>query len=235
MRIQRITATQIIIVDFDEIPLTLLAHGPNLEALAKLHGFRGAEVLTERESNKIRVFCHNGVFEHGDHESPVERLELQDRKIQFKMHSSSSEADAFFESLVAFLSSLAPATHESYLRPMVKSEESEIVCHLAVPIETLYSPTYFDFMTSVSTEMAGSEIATAHVKPGGFTFIVDFVLKDRRLEDQRITLSRKEIRLEPRKGHSPADQVYYSKAPFDTDTHIRLLEMLEKEMAHATE
>lgn len=235
MRTRSMSVTQIVIVHFGEIPLAKLAHDPNLASFLELYSFQGREVR-RGPSNKISsIFCHNGIFGHGDQDYVVERVELEERRILFKVEGSSQEADAFYESLVSFLSSLSGAADEEYLHPLVKSEESEIVSYLDFSIEGLIAPAFLRFITSAATEMAGSEIASAHVKPGGLTFHVDFVLKDGRLEDQRITLSRKEIRLEPRKGHSLADQVYYSKAPFDTDTHIRLLEMLEKEMAQATE
>ena len=46
-------------------------------------------------------------------------------------------------------------------------------------------------------------------------------------KDYRITLSRKEFLIGPRDGTALDEQIFVSKAPVDTDTHLVLLDELE--------
>lgn len=233
MEIQKQCVTQIIIVDYDEIPLEKLIHSPNLETLAKSYDFKGTQIGTDPAGNIVQVQYRHGLFKEDVGEFTIDRLEVQERKMLFKLDASSQEADRFYASLVGFLADLAGAGEESYLQPLVKSEESEIIVRLGFPIERLYAPVYLRFIESVAGDMTRREMADGAISPAGLLFRLDYMPRDNSLGAQRITLSSKELRLEPRKGRPVTDQIYYSKAPLDTDTHIKLLEELEKTIVQA--
>jgi hypothetical protein len=227
MNIDSLKITQIILVRFDEIPLNKLIHRPNLERLAKFFKFNNAEATQVNAENAAILYQH-GVHRNDSGEHIISRLVLENRRILLEMDGTSKDADAFFASLTSFLADLAGRTEGKYLQPIVKSEESEIIARLEFPIEKLISPTYLHFVESIVASEASSDIAEATVKPASLAFNVEYLVKDSSLSDYRISLSQKEFTVEPRRGYPLADQMYYSKAPFDTNTHIELLEELEK-------
>jgi len=227
MNVHTLKTTRVVLVRFDEIPLNKLIHRPNLEQLAKFFRFNAADTM-QNEAGRAVILCRHGIHKGDSGECTVNRLILEERKIIFEIDGSSDDADTFYAGLVSFLAGLAERTEKGYLQPIVVSDESEIVAHLEFSIESLFSPTYLQFVRSVVASEASSDVAEVIVKPASLAFNVEYLVKDNSLTDYRISLSRKDFTVEARKGFPLTDQMYYSKAPFDTNTHIKLLKELER-------
>ena len=95
-------------------------------------------------------------------------------------------------------------------------------------MKKLVAPACLELFETMAAREASSEVAGAEVRPVSLQFEVRYLVSDKSLSEQRINLVPKELSVGPRKGTTLADQVYYSKAPFDTDTHVKLLEELER-------
>jgi hypothetical protein len=156
---------------------------------------------------------------------------VEDRKFSIKIDGSSEDANEFFKSLTAVLAELAQTDKPDYLEPVLIAEESEIIAHLDFAADSLVSPSYLGFINSAVNDEANSETAEADIKLSSFTFRLEFTPRDKSLKERRITLSPKEFVVQPRIGTPLTDQIYYSKAPFRTNTHIALLEELEKRLS----
>lgn len=233
MKIHRTSTIRIALVRFDEVPLAKLINRRYLERLKARYAFNGVE-LTVGDAGNAQVSAGQGIFKVGEDEYPIERLDIQERKIVFKIIGSSEDADTFYDSLVAFLADIADSTDDTYLQPVVTSDESEIIVQLDFPADVLYAPAYLEFIRSEVSSRASSDVAKASVRPASLTFNVEYSVTDESLNDYRITFVRKDFTVEPRRGYPLADQMYYSKAPFDTATHIDALDKLEKLMSSPT-
>lgn len=231
MKIKRLTATQIVIVQHDEVPLRRLIHKPILQVLTELFNFRTSNVAMDPLGQISGVHLQHGLFESDSAMYTIGRLDIEERRFLFAVDGPTREANAFYTRLVEHLTTLAPVISDDFLRPLLRSHESEIIAHLEFPVQGLLSPEYYQFVKLDGTSILATDNARASLKPAGVAFHVDYIPKDDSLGDQRITLSRKEIRLELRKGHPIQDQVYYSKAPLDTDSHIKMLEKLEETLS----
>jgi hypothetical protein len=229
MNIKLTKTTEVVLVPFDEIPMGNLLPQQQLEQCVRFFGFRNTEI-TKAAGQTAIVFEH-GVFDIESHSRAIEKLEISERKIVFTVEGTSEDADEVLTELEAFLLDLSDAEGEQLLHPILKSYESEIVAQLGFSIEDLFSPTYLDFVRTAVEQEASSDIATATVRPAALQFRVDYLLRDESIPEQRISLSPKVFSVEPRKGSLLADRTYYSKAPFDTDTHLRLLKELETRFA----
>lgn len=231
MNIHGLKITQILLVRFDEIPLAKLVNRRYLERLKSLFEFSNIDIVQDAEN--IIILCRHGIHEDNGDEIPVVRLELQQRKIVYELEAPSERADPFFQHLAEFLADVAGRTDDEYLRPIVKSEESEIIAQLDFSIESLLSPAFFQFVQSEVVDKAASDMADVSISPTSLKFLVEYFPKDESLAEYRIGLSRKEFTVEPRVGYPLAEQIYYSKAPIDTNSHIELLEELEKRFSQS--
>jgi hypothetical protein len=230
MKILNQKAGQVILVNFDEVPITKLAHRSNAEKLANLLQFEATETIRDNAGNFLAVGFRNGLFKTEENECVVSRLVIEERKFVFEVDGTTADADAFFIALSDILANIADKSRvveDTFLQPLITANETEIVAHLKVPFEKLFGPSYLRFVKSMVVDKASTEIADARVIPTTTAFSVDYLVKDHSLNDRRINLSRKELVIGARKGHPLEEQIYFSKAPFDTETHIQLLEDLE--------
>lgn len=224
MNAQKTTITQVILVPFDEISLDKLIPQQRLEPLVRLFGFRNAEI-SKPGTDQASVTLEHGIYDNDTGSHAVKRLEISERKIVFSLEGTSQDAERFFGELEKFLMDLSDT--DDHLNPILKSQESEIITKLDFSIEDLFSPAYLDFVRTTVKRETSLDVAKASVHPVQLKFRVDYLLQDEAIQEQGIGLASKEFSVEPRKGTLLADRIFYSKAPLDTDAHVRLLEELE--------
>ena len=229
MNIQRTKTTQVIIVPFDAFSLNTLIPQQRLEPLVRLFGFGNVSINAGDRDQPSITFEH-GSFDHDTGSYAINRLEIGERKIVFTLEGPSEVADEFFEQLEDFLLGLEDG--DAQLNVALRSEESEIVAELGFSVEDLFSTGYLDFVKNTVQRQVDLDIAKATVRPAAIRFRVDYLLQDQAIQEQAITLATKEFIVEPRKGSLLADRIFYSKAPLDTDAHVRLLEELEATLSH---
>jgi len=220
--------TQIILVHFKEIPLLRLSHRKTLERFSKKFEFNSVDVVQDPNENVVAVQCRNGIYKDLDgNEISIQRLTIEERKILYMILGTSEQADHFYNQLTKYLFQLSTTKVDSFMKPIIKSEESEITCQLDFSAERLFPQRLVSFVNDNLPKEAESEYANALIQPWGISFQMDFRAKDNSLNDYRISLARKEFVLSPEVGYGLTEKVFYSKAPFDTFTHIKLLSKLE--------
>jgi len=220
--------TQIYLVHFKQIPLIALGNKEKIEKFKQLFKFNNVEVLQNQNGEIIAIRCNNGIYESLSGQLVIDNLQFEDRKIQFLIQGSSDDGYELFEELIMFLKELSRTKSDDFMQPIIKSEVSEIIAKLNFPMTRILNQKYVAFINSVVTESASSEMAIPHISTGTVNTIVDYVPEDSSLSDFRVFYSRKEFTISPERGYPINDQIYYSKAPFDTKSHIKALEELEK-------
>lgn len=216
---------QVLLLKFDEIQLSRLTSRGTVAQLSAL--FELGEIQVNAAENPPVINAINGVFrdEFGDH--VINRLAIEERRILIDLQGSTRDADQVFAKLKTFLTNIAGRADENFLIPIIKSEESEIITKLDFPPEKLIAPELFRFLQDAATPAFGSDIAQAVITYAPIPFPIHFKTTSTLLDDYRISLSRKEFIIGPRPGYPLTEQIYYSKAPTSTDTHIELLLDLE--------
>lgn len=224
--------TYVVLVHFNELPMQKLAANQNVEKFSKAFGFRQAEVRQDNTRNLVGFLFRSGLFNSSDGgQVAIKRLELEDRKLIIEMEGNSDQAAEFYSYLVSNFADLAERTHENFLEPILVAFESEIIAHLFFPVTNLLSQDYLQFIQTEAVEKIGSEYGNVRIIPATIAFDVDVLVKDTYLSDHRIALTRKEFSVQPAVGHPIEEQIYISKAPVDTQTHVKLLEHLEAAMS----
>jgi hypothetical protein len=231
MEIINTSISQVILTRFDEIPLDKLVQSKHLEGFKNLFHFREANVGQNPEG-AIIIIAEHGMYVRNGEEVPIRTIILEERRLQLiGVEAGSAIAYEIVESMKGFLAELAEVPLTGFLDPIVVAEDSELIARLDFPYSSLISPALMDFIEQDAVEATTLNIADADYKFAQLAFNVEYFVTDKKLSDYRISLSRKEFRLEPRKGYPLSDQVYYCKAPLATDNHIELITALENRLS----
>jgi hypothetical protein len=231
MNILKTKITQIVLVHDDDIPFLKLTHQENLDSLLKRYRFNSVEHGQDQTGKIVAVVCSNGIYAPNGEEIAIEKLNIENRKFILVMEGNSVDAGNFYEDIANFLISLGTGKTSEFLTPLLVSNESEIVAHLNFSVRELLPQKLQGFVFESMAKEAGSEFACATVKIQNIEFVVDYIPNSSVLTDYRITLSRKELIIRPARSYPLEEQIYYLKAPLDTESHMRFIEELEKVMS----
>lgn len=229
MDIKDQSITQIILVKHDQIPINRLRHSTNLEVLSNMFNFTRADGGEAPGGRKL-VLLEEGIFERDD-ESPrlsIDRLLIEDRKIQIQMEGTSGDSQLVFAELKSLFGNLKDLVENEYLQPVVMTFESTITARLEIPFAKLLSAQLVSFVSGKLTDLTSDELAETRIALSNLSFDIDYQPRGEELGKHRITLSRKKFVVEPRAGYPPEEQVYVSQAPLDSKSHLELLSELER-------
>lgn len=224
--------TYIVLVHHYEIPILKLASGKNLQKFATSFNFQQADAVQDGNTGNVgAILFRFGVFRSSDGKDiTINRLNIEIRKILFEIDASSQYAEEIYREVKSLLADYADTDKEDFLEPIVIADESQLIVKLNFSIDRLIAPKYLGFVQKFLPDLARSEYADAKITPSKVEFTIEYDEKNRHLRDRRITLSRKEFSVQPAIGYLLDEQIYFSKAPFDTYAHIQLLSDLEEAM-----
>lgn len=225
MKTIRINSLLITLVEFDKIPFYKLLHASNAGELQNTYNFSNIEMKNNAQNQPVIVFLL-GTFNNRNREILVKRLEIDERKIIIDVEGETTDAKDFFDSVTDCFAKIS-GEENFKLKTVVQSKESEIVSRLNFSASKLVEPRLLKFVKNKVSKAASQPQGDAIADFLTISFRIDYLLTDEKLKDYRIALSRKEFLIAPRDGTPLDEQIFVSKAPVDTDTHLKLLEELE--------
>lgn len=232
MKLRSVRVVQVLVFRSDQIPLQRLIARSNLEELGSRFSFSNTQLAQQIDAGTRAVVLEGGSFESDLKRIAIPRLVIDDRRILVAVEGSSNDAKLLYFPIVEFLAKLDGVGVEQFDEPVIRSEESEVVAELDFSFDMLVAPGFWKFMTTEVAKTATTRFAGATLMPAHLSFYVEYQSLDDTLEKYQIILTRKEFTLEPRSGVPIQDQVYYSKAPFDTETHVKVLSEIEANLSH---
>jgi hypothetical protein len=228
MEIITTNITQIYIFNFDDLPFRKLQNPKYQEIMKKLFSFGELNITQDNNANIAALNYFNGIYNEDENEVSILRLNIEERKIVFQIEGNSTIADKFFSELqIVFNDVAGKKQKKGYIVPVWKSEESEIIAKMDFNINDLFVNEFNKFMEVDVVPKANLDQASAYFRPELILFSIGYIQKDKKLEENRITLVRKEFAIGVQRGRELHERIYFSKAPFDTKTHKSLLEKLE--------
>jgi len=226
MDVRRTVSHLVQIFRFDEVPIWRAAQQTAVNALTQLLGLQQIGVGPD-ETGRPQVLGQIGQFQVANGELiPVLKLALEDRRILLSVEGTTDQAHEVLRVLARYLAELGGHVDDDFPQPLVTSYETEFISRLGFQAERLVSPVLLEFVNDDVAQIAGSPLAQAVPALSEVKFIINYQ-PDPTLEDYRVSFSRKEFVIGPRAGYPVADQMYTSKAPIDSDAHIRILKKLE--------
>lgn len=228
MEIKQIFTTSIRLVRLGENPFFKLLNKSKAERINETFRFTADPQFQQTANNPPLILFRHGMYRVNDEEVAIPRLQIEARKFIIDVTGSSADADAVYLALFELLVELIDAPRNELLQPMLNAEESTIVSNLEFPPEALFAEPVMKTVKSLVEQGGEYDFAKTYAQPATINFIVEHLPIDHSLNDMRIGLTRKELSIGPKGGYPPDSHIYESKAPFNSDLHIQLLEKLEQ-------
>jgi hypothetical protein len=219
---------QILVYQFEEIPFFRVQQRGAVEQIAAMFSFSDVQPV-QIADNKMGFAFVSGIFVDDDGEHPILKLVIEDRRILLDLNGTSRSADRLIGKLGIYFSQLTKRVDSHFLVPLIKAEDSEVIVQMDFSADKLFGPQFYILMEERAKYAFSSDNYQATISPGLLNFFVSYNCNPI-LEDYRIDMSRKEFQIGPRPGFPLSEQVYYSKAPIDTESHLQLLSDLENSL-----
>lgn len=227
MRLKSVSTAQVHLYKLDQIPFQKLVTQKWVDELGSLLSFGSAQVAQDISRGETSILCEGGSVETDDGVISISRLAIEDRRILLNVAGTSDDARFALSQLEQFLSDVAGVDPEAFESPVLTAHDSQIVAELDFHYLRLISDSAWNYISQTGSGIASSDFATATLVPAKLAFYVEYEPVNKKLSEYRISLVRKELTLEPRKGYPLDERVFYSKAPFDTGSHQQFLVDLE--------
>ena len=226
--IKELSVVQIRIFPADYIHYNYILRSDYIDHMSKKYNFRRHEMPFEafqKNTPNLLIF-HGGEYNYQGNKIIIQRLSFEDRRILLEALTSSKVANKIFDSIAAETRKFDPLKNFKRTDSVFSSEETSCVSHLKIDYMRIYSK---DFLNFVDNEFANLlEHKYFEITPKTFSFEVRFQQDNELLNKQAITISPKLLIIEPKVGHSLSERIFSTKSPFDSDTHLELLENFEK-------
>ncbi len=224
MNIIKMNSSLISLFEFDKIPNLRLINPLVSSQFQNRFKFNAVEIKPNQQNQPIIEYSLGFYGENTD-QSVIKRIGIEERKILIELEGRTSQAKGLLEEVCNFLKEIS--SYEGELDPIVQSNESIIITRMDFHASKLVDSKFMEFISRRVTEESNSDKGKAVANVFNVLFRIDYDVFDEKLKDYRITLSRKEFSLGPRDGSPLDEQIFISKAPVSTESHIKLLEEIE--------
>jgi hypothetical protein len=163
-----------------------------------------------------------GVYEPGS--VVIESLLIEARKIAVKIQGRSEIAAGVFKTVADKLMHFNGGVR---LEELVCTHETGAVVVLNFPFDRVFSDKFLSFLRNAAVHHTKNEWSQNFILPLNLKFSVRYKVTDDALIKSGVSLSSKELAIEPRVQSSADDRLYWTASPTDTETHFKMIEDLE--------
>ncbi len=222
-----LTVAQVRVYPVDALPFVNLRAPANVKAIKETFHF--ANVFADPMG--AQVTYNNGTFESRGKSVSILAFAIEQRRTQIQVRGHSAMADAFNAAVWNALAGPGKRAKFPEPEPLVKVEETTCVATLDIDFDELIAPQLLRFIMTEAKERLRTSFGTPKsIAFKGLSFEVKYATKDSSLEEHDVVLSNKLLTIEPRAGTPMRERRFYTASPTDSETHLALLEKLEKEV-----
>ncbi len=222
-----LTVTQIRIFQVDVIPLSVITTKSCVEKIKEVLSIGEVGVRPFIEGKDIIVFLR-GELRREKRVIVVNKIEVDPRRVIVEVEGTSKDGNEVYETFLSVVAVVANANLESLRTPLLLAETTQCVVNLDFAFDSLFSNAFIEFLNSRVEKEASSKVAKASVRPLATTVEIQYEITDKALLDNRITMNPKQFSIAPRPGAPSDAKKYLISSPFDSDTHLKLVEELNK-------
>jgi len=217
-----LTVAQIRVFAVDVIPFRALRTQEVLGRFKQQLGF--AQVMLDPVAPAIGF--QGGKIEVDGQGFVIEGLAIEPRRMQLQVLGPSRVADACY---AAVREVIAGCDREGSTKadPIVTSQETSCSVTLAFHVERLFAKQVLSFAREDLLPRAALPGSKAIVRSLKLEVGIGYSVQDQRIKDHDISLSPKQLVIEPRVGTRLEEQRYFTSSPLDSEAHLTVLEMLE--------
>jgi len=174
------------------------------------------------------LFFGQGEFSFEKKVYPVESLVIEPRRILLTVVGSSKVANAVYDALTPLISEFDSDKQFVQAKLLVLFEETGCDVSLDINFEKLLSQEFVNLVSSEILPQLSSPLWQARIKGMRLGIEVSYALKDPALSDHDISLNPKVMHFQSAPGSPLEQKRYLTLSPADSDTHLRMIEKLEK-------
>jgi hypothetical protein len=222
-----LVVTQVRVFAVDAIPIRLIGAKSCIEKVKS--DFRIDEVVHSAPalgSNSI-VFVR-GEIKDKKSTLIINRISIEPRKIILEVAGTSIECAQIYSQLVKSMEVATGIDLTKLGSPIVLAETTQCVVKLDFGFDSLLNGSFGEFIYDKVVKAASSDVAKASIRPILAEFEVSYNVKSKPLIDNQVTLVPKRITIGPRVGAPLKERWFFISSPFDSDTHLKLVQDLEK-------
>ena len=209
----------------EALPWTYLAIESSRQRLQERYRFGGVNLLPDPTQNSQQIVATLGEFSREKGSHPVQQLLLGPNFIEFQITGPSDVADALFDNLALFIAEVDPGRSLVRDAEYAKTYQTVAIAKLNFPYEALISEPLREVLLSMRTWLT-REDAEVKIQLQNLAWKVMYQPKE-----TTVQYLARELRIEPREGSRPKDNLYYTQSPSDFKTHVEILDAIEKALA----
>ncbi|HLE17695.1 MAG TPA: hypothetical protein VI728_05350, partial [Syntrophales bacterium] len=161
----------------------------------------------------------------------INRIEVESRRIVLEVDGTSDDANEVYEAFLSSVIAVANVDSEPLHTPLLKAETSQCIVTLDFTIDVLFSNVFMEFLYKKIEKEGSSKLAKASVRPLAILTEIAYEIKEKTITDNKITMNPKQFTIALRPGAPSEARKYLISSPFDSATHLKLIEGLNKEIA----
>jgi hypothetical protein len=218
---------QVRIFPIDSLPFVRLITPAVATAFKEQFGWGGVEIPSEGE-----VLFRPGLLADAEAKDAVviKGLQLNERRMILNVMGDSRTANRVHKAICDFFAGNAGWRP---VEPLILTEETTCVATLAFEWTRLLSPALREFAVGNLLERLSTQSpATPEIRGVNLSFRLAYPDLPPNLREHGVALSDKKLTIEPRVNTPLSDRRYYTFSPSDSETHLQLLEHLERRLTN---
>lgn len=220
---------QIRIFPVDTIPLGLINTKSCVEKIRDVLSISEVGRLPSIDGKDVIVF-RKGELKEDNELVVLNKIEVDPRRIIIEVTGPSKMGNKIYEIFISSITEFTELDLESLRSPLLLAETTRCVVTLDFTFEELFNRSFTEFLNKVEKE-ATNDTAEGSVRPLAAIAEISYQIKDKNLVDNRISMNPKQLTIAPRPGAPLDEKKYVISSPFNSDTHVKLIEELNKAMS----
>ena len=153
---------------------------------------------------------------------------MDPRRIIIEVAGTSEAGNKVYELFMSSLTELTNHDLESLRSPLLVEETTRCVVTLDFTFKELFSYSFTEFLNKRVEKEATNDAAEGSVRPLAAIAEISYRVKNEYLVSNRISMNPKQLTIAPRPGAPLDEKKYVISSPFNSDTHLKLIEELNK-------
>ena len=224
-----LTVTQIRIFPVDVVPIGVIATKSCVEKVRDVLSIGEVEVRPFIEAKEVFLF-RKGELKRENRLIVIKKIEVDPRRIIAEVEGTSKDGNEVYEVFLSIVAAVANVDLDGLRTPLLVVETTQCVVTLDFTFDALFSSAFVEFLNHKVEKEACSNLARASVRPLAAAAEITYEIIDKSLVDNKITMNPKQFSVAPRSGAPPDAKKYIISSPFDSDTHLKLVNELEKQI-----
>lgn len=224
--ISNLTVEQIRVFDLDGIPARFIITPTVVNKIAERYhsavGTNPAQPAIPSLHFNGGEFIHKKII-------PINSITFEERRVLLSVSGTSEDADFLFGDLRKTISEiLGPSI--KFLDPLVKADQTTCFATFSLDIQKCFSNPFLNFCEKTLPKFNKIPMTQITAKPFSLRVEISYSVNDPVLNDSNINISPKSLVIERRFQTPPEKNIYFVSSPFDSGTHMKLIEEFQKKL-----